>query len=371
MRVLHFLDSVNRGGAEMQALDVMRNAADFGMDLTVVTAGGGGLEEDFINTVGADLIRIKRKLPVDPFVVSKLRKVIKEREIQIVQSYQAVEGLHLHLACLGLTKVKKVLSFQGFIPDSKNRRTMKFLIPRTDANILVSKGLQDALKLDDGLDTTRNSVVIYNGADPQRLRPTGKSLKQELGLSPESRLMGMVANFYKDPRKDQRTVVRSLRSVLASVPRAHFVFAGKTEAGAESYLAECKQICDADGIADRVHFLGARTDVPDILSELDVFVLSSLHEGLPVSLTEAMLAKVAAVVSDIPQFREVTNDGEVVKVFEVGNSEHLSETLIGLLTNDEIRRNLAESAHRHATGNFSISAHMRDLRSLYERLLES
>src|SRR5205085_6830201 len=97
MRVLHLLDTLNRGGAEMQALDVCRNARDFGIDLTLITMKGGVMETDF-RASGVDFEKLNRRFPFDLFLASQLRKIIKERQIEIVHSYQAVEGLHLYAA---------------------------------------------------------------------------------------------------------------------------------------------------------------------------------------------------------------------------------------------------------------------------------
>ena len=141
MKVLHLLDTVNRGGAETLILDVCRNAAEFGIDLTFATTQGGELEEDF-RASGADFVRLHRKFPVDFGAVFKLRKIIKQREIKIVHAHQAVDALHLFLATINLP-VKRILTFHGFIADAKNRRTLHFLIPRMDANIFVSQRLAE------------------------------------------------------------------------------------------------------------------------------------------------------------------------------------------------------------------------------------
>ena len=78
-----------------------------------------------------------------------------------------------------------------------------------DANIAVSRGLAKWLADKDKLDTSKNFTVIYNGANPKRLRPSGKSIKQELGLSADTLLAGMIGNFYRDLRKDQLTLCRA------------------------------------------------------------------------------------------------------------------------------------------------------------------
>jgi Glycosyltransferase len=369
MKVLYFIDSLGRGGAETQALDVCRNAARFGIELTLVTARGGSLEEHFRSS-GVEFLKLERRFPVDLYLVSQLRKVIKERGIQIVHGYQAVEGIHLYLAARGLD-VKKVLSYQGFVSDRKNRLTLKFLIPRMDANLSVSRGLQDWLAETDGLDTRTNFSVLYNGADPNRLQPTGRSLRDELGIPGDAIVFGMNGNFYRDPRKDQLTVCRALPKVFDALPNAHCVFAGGIEPGAEDKMADCLNVCIENGITDRVHFLGSRSDIPDVLDALDVFVFSSLQEGLPVAVTEAMLAGVPMIVSDIEPLLEATDNGNFARVFAVGDFDALAKQMIELGGDTAKRSRLSTDAKQFANEHFSIDAHLRELIKLYNSLFNS
>lgn len=369
MRVLHFLDSLSRGGAEMQALDVCRNAKGFGIDVTFAAAGGGALEEEFRES-GVEYIRLQRKFPVDIYLASQIRKIIKERRIEIAHGYQAVDGVHLYLASRGQKGVKRVLSFQGFIADKRNRLASKFLIPRMDANIAVSRGLQTWLAEKDKLDTSKNFSVIYNGADAKRLVPSGNSLKAELGLEKKSLLFGMVGNFYRDPRKDQFTLCKSLPRVFAEFPNAHCIFAGRVEDGAEGKMADCINFCIEHKIIEQVHFLGGRSDVPDILAELDIFVFSSLHEGLPVAISEAMLAGVPMIVSDIEPLLEATANGRFAEVFPVKNADILSEKIVKLLGGVDLRKDLADKALNYAHQHFSIEAHLSELKKLYQSLMD-
>lgn len=368
MRVLHFLDTLNRGGAETQAFDVCRNAESFGLDITFVTAQGGVMEKDFRLT-GIDFNKLSRKFPVDLYLASQLRQIIKERDIQVVHSYQPVEALHLYLATRGLRKVRQVLSFQGGMsPDWKNRRAIKYLIPRMNANIVVSHGLKEWHKEIDGFDT-ENFVVIYNGADMKRLQPTGKDLRDELSLPKDALLIGMIGNFYRERRKDQLTVCKALPKVFAEIPNAHCIFAGKIERGAEEKAADCINFCIENRIIERVHFLGAREDVSDILAELDLFVFSSLLEGLPLAAAEAMLARVPLIVSEIEPLLEVSGGGKYAETFPAGNAEILSKKILKLLKDPGLREDLANQAAAFAKENFSIEAHLKNLKMLYETLL--
>lgn len=369
MRVLHILDSLNRGGAETQALDVCRNAARFGIELSVFACGGDGLEDEFRST-DVRFFRVNRKLPIDLNVVRKLRSFIKVNKVEVVHGYQAVDGLHAYLATRGLGGVKTVLSFQGgYVPDIKNKWTLNFLIPRMDANIAVSKGLLEELSEVSGLKTAGEFTVIYNGADPGRLEPTGHLVRKELCIPKSSLVVGMIANFYRDPRKDQLTVVKALPRIFAEFPDAHCLFAGMVESGAEPKFEECKRFCIESGFDDRVHFLGGRNDVPDVLASMDVFIFSSLQEGLPVALTEAMLAKVPAIVSDIGPHLEATDNGKFAVVFRTQDAEDLAEKTLSLMKDEKGRTELAEKVHKYALANFSIDAHIFRLKELYERLI--
>ncbi|CAN5489905.1 N/A [soil metagenome] len=367
MRVLHYLDSINRGGAEVQALDVARNAHRYGIELTVVTGKGGALEDEF-RSAGIEFIKLDRKLPVDLFLALQLRKIIRERKIEFVRGFQAVDGIHIYLSTRGLKGVKTVLSFEGFIPDSKNRRSLNFLIPRMSANIVVSRSLQEWLRVTDGLDTDNNFTIVYNGSDLARLAPTGKSLRRELGIDITAPLIGMIANFYRDPRKDQLTLTKALPAVMAEFPQTHCVFVGRTEKGAEAKIADCVDVCVQNNITDRAHFLGSRPDIPDILSDLDISVLSSLQEGFPVTISESMLAGVPMVVSDIGPHLEATNNGEYAEIFPTGDPEILAQKIIKLIRDPDIRWQLAEKSRNYAIENMSIDSHLKHLKELYSSL---
>lgn len=367
MRILQTLDTTGRGGAEMQALDVCRNARRYGVEVTFAAFGDGQLETDF-RAADVEFIKIKRRLPLDFSLVFQLRKIIKERRIRIAHAYQPVEGLHLYLATIGLP-VKRVLSFQGFIQDAKNTQTAKFLIPRMDANIVVSEGLKKWLAEIDKLDVSKNFHVVHNGADRRRIVSDRKVLREELNLRSGDLLFGMIANFYRDPRKDQMTVCRALPEVFAELPHAHCVFVGRTEPGAEAKVEECRRFCAEKNIADRVHFTGGREDIPDVLASLDLFVFSSLYEGLPVAVSEAMLAGVPMILSDIEPLLEVSENGEYAEIFQTQNESELAGKILKLLKDENLRRDLSDRALNFAEANFSIEAHLRRLKTLYEELL--
>jgi glycosyltransferase involved in cell wall biosynthesis len=367
VKVLHILDSLNRGGAETMELDLCRNAAANGLDLTFVATGGGELESEFRNS-GVDFISLKRRLPVDLRLVADLRRIIKERNISVAHSHQPVEALHLYLATRG-TQVKRVLTLHGVYAGTKNKLALKFVLPRMDARVVLGKDLAAWLAQEQGIDESLSFVHINNGVDAKRLLSSGRILRNELGLGKDALLLGMIANFYPDRRKDQLTVCKALPKLFAHARTSEFVFVGGSS-GAPRLFDECFDFCRQQGISDRVHFLGKRPDIPDVLSSLDLFVLSSRWEGSPIAVMEAMMMGIPTVLSDIGPLKEVSSNGKYSELFESGNADDLATLLIELVHEPTRRARLGAKAKRWAIEEFSIESHIAKLLRLYNSLSE-
>ncbi len=352
----------------MLALDVCRNAPHSRLDLTLAATGGGDLEADFQRS-GVEYIRLQRRLPVDLRIVFALRRIIVERRIQVVHCSQAVEGIHAYLAALN-TGCKRVLSFQGYAPDRKNLTALRFLAPRMHANIAVTHAFLQTLGTVEGYDVRRNFHVIPNSVDEERLRggDAGK-LRRELNLPGDALLLGMIGNFSPYAAKDQLTICRALPRVFASAPHAHCIFAGKRFAEAPHLYDDCVNYCREHGILERVHFLGKRADVADVLGALDLFVFSSLRDTFAIAVAEAMMMGVPVVACDIPPLVEVTGGGRYARIFRTGDADDLSKHLVELINDVSLRRELAVSARQWATTQFGIQAHLVRLTELYTKLL--
>src|SRR6185312_5367822 len=357
-KVLHILDSLNRGGAETMALDLCRNAAANGLDLTFVATGGGDLESDFRDS-GVEFLRLQRRLPVDLSLTSQLRQIITDRKIAVVHGHQPVEALHLYLATRGL-KAKRVLTLHGFYPGAKNDLALRFVLPRIDRCVVVSN---EVLRLvsEKGLKSKAEFAVVDNGVDVKRLEMPGKNLRDELGMVAEQVLFGMIGNFSPVAQKDQLTVCRALPEVFKNIPEAHFVFVGGRSDAAPQLFDDCVNFCREAGISERAHFVGKRSDIGAVLQSLAVCVLSSLREGAPISVIEAMMMGVPVLLSDIAPLREISADGKYAVLFKTGDENDLAAKLLGMRANQNQSDKLAESARRWADSKFSIATHIKSL----------
>jgi len=220
-----------------------------------------------------------------------------------------------------------------------------------------------------GLELGEVLSIVHNGVDPSRLRPSGIDVRADLGIPADALVIGMVGNFYQDLRKDQLTLAAAFGRIAAAIPNVYCLFVGKTEKGAEGKFRECKNLIDESGLSEYARFTGPRDDIPDLLAALDLFVLSSFHEGLPIALTEAMLAGIPAVVSDIAPHREATAGGIYAPLFRTADAADLAEKVIDILFDEAKRKQLSAKAKAFAQDNFSIDAHLNSLKRIYERIL--
>jgi glycosyltransferase involved in cell wall biosynthesis len=146
---------------------------------------------------------------------------------------------------------------------------------------------------------TAKVEVLYNPVDVARYRAATRTdeVRASLGAGPGQRLVGTVGRIH--PRKDLETFLRMAALIAAGAPDVRFAIVGAAEAAVEhDYLGRLTALVRELGLDGRVTFAGARRDIPAVMAALDLFVLSSRHEGFGRVIAEAMAAGRPMVVSD-------------------------------------------------------------------------
>jgi glycosyltransferase involved in cell wall biosynthesis len=161
-------------------------------------------------------------------------------------------------------------------------------------------------------------------------------------------------------QKAHEVLLDAVARCLPDVPNLRVVLIGDGDRSAalRRYAAEL-------GITSRTTFMGIRRDVTELLPGFDVSCLSSVHEGVPIALMEAMAASVPIVASDCGSVRDIVTDGKEGFVVPVRDSHLLADRLRLLAGDDQLRRRLGKSARSRAEREFSIEKTARG----YEQLL--
>lgn len=173
------------------------------------------------------------------------------------------------------------------------------------------------------------------GVNVERLQKKEKqsNIRQELGLKEEDFLLLSVGELSK--RKNHQVIIRALEKLKNK--RIHYLICGKGD-----LLQELQALAREKGIEENVHFLGYRTDVVDICSQSDLFVLPSLHEGLSVASLEAMYCGLAIVISDIRGVRDYLKDGENGFICGVQDVNAYAKAIARLVKNKKLRLRMGE-----------------------------
>lgn len=227
--------------------------------------------------------------------------------------------------------------------------------------VAQSRGVAKYLREQEGLLTERIQLV-YNCAELDRL-PTQQSARSALAVEGARPIVGTVGRL--SPEKGHDLLLRAFAEVHARHPQGILLIAG-----AGPWLKHLRGLTAELGIGKAVRFLGLRRDIETVLAALDVFVLPSRTEGLPVALVEAALAGVPIVATDVDGIPEVIEDGRTGRLVAPDSGQ--IATAIESVLGDPTRASLLRDAAQADVGRrFGVPRYVSDLTALYERVIDA
>ena len=317
MRIARILTRMNLGGPARQALAVDPVLSGRGHELRLFAGDPEPGEGDLFATYasrGLDAVRVRGlRRGVNPF-----RDVLARRRLQAELSAFGPEVVHTHASKAGalgrtalrsgkLSRVARVHTFhghvlEGYFPEAVSKRLVRFerrLAEETDRVLAVSHATADDL-LRLGVTSEEKLVVVPPGIDLapllaiERPRRAGGALRTLLGLDGDALLFGVVGRLAEVKQPERALAVFE---VLAERhPELQLVFVGDGELRGS---LERKILALDPARSQRVHLVGAREDMPEVLADLDAVVNVSRSEGMPVALIEAAAAGLPVVASDV------------------------------------------------------------------------
>lgn len=228
----------------------------------------------------------------------------------------------------------------------------------------VSAGVVTSIRTSPWARTLPSMEVLHHGIDESLVRrgpDARRRAREQLGLGVDEVVLGSVANF--TPKKDHRTLLEAFGRVLATGRRARLVLVG-----AGPLLDEMRAVARDAGLADHVVFTGPVPDVPALLPALDLFVLTSLHEGLPIALLEAMATGIPSVVTPVGGTTEMLEDGVHGVFVPCGAPDDVATALSALIDDDALRARMG-TASIEAARRFSVDAAVARMQEVYAELV--
>jgi glycosyltransferase involved in cell wall biosynthesis len=208
------------------------------------------------------------------------------------------------------------------------------------------------------------AITLLNGVntgsfDPMLFNRT--AVRLQLGLPAEAPIMGTVAVFRQQKRLDDWLLLAE--AVWQLLPEAHFVILG--DGPCQAALQE--QVRRQD-MKKQVHFPGRLPDVRPWLAAMDVYVMTSAFEGLPIALLEAMSMTLPVAATAAGGIPEVVRDGKEGFLVPVGQAQRLLEPIVQLLQNPHVRTAMGKAARQRVEEAFSVKRMVRELEHIYEQV---
>ncbi|HEV3478319.1 MAG TPA: glycosyltransferase family 4 protein [Gaiellaceae bacterium] len=360
-RLLVLVTLAEVGGAQAYVASLLPTLVR-GFQVTVAAYGPGPLREAAA-AAGARFVPLRHvRRPISPWRdlagILELVRLLRRERPDIVHANSSKAGVLGRLAAV-LTRVPiRIFTVHGWAFSAHSgaashvyRAADRLMRPLTTATICVSER-ERARGLEARTCDPERTVVIPNAVDVARL-PRASHDDTRASIVSVGRLA---------PPKDFRTLVRALALLPPGAVDALLVGDGPDRAELEAEIARLD-------LGERVELAGERHDVPELLSRANLFVLSSLSEGLPVSVLEAMAAGLPVVGSSVGGVPELVGDGETGFLVEPGNPDELAAAIGRLLADPELRRRMGEAGRERARVRFALEPFWRAHLDLYSREL--
>jgi glycosyltransferase involved in cell wall biosynthesis len=349
--ICQLLHGLRIGGAEVLAARLARQLRDRFRFVFVCldelgTLGQQLREEGFVVEV------LDRRSGLDWGCSLRLAGFLRRQRVALVHAHQYTPFFYGITARLLCHRPAVLFTEHGrHQPDYPRRKRIvanRLLLTRRDRVVGVGEAVRQALIANEGMPPRRVGVV-YNGVDTEAFSNHASeraAVRREIGAGPGDWVMVQVARL--DYLKDHATAVRTFERVLIGRPDAWLMLVG--EGPEEEKIRQ--QVRDRR-LGHRVRFLGLRSDIPRLLAASDVFLLTSVSEGIPVTLIEAMAAGLPVVSTRVGGVAEVVQDGETGLLAPAGDEEALAQKVLHLADRPDLCRQLGQRGRDRANRLFS------------------
>ena len=356
MNIVQIVSGPTVNGAILHSLLLTRELARRGHQLTMVCRPGAWigrqLADDPVEVVHSDLHRWP------PDELQRIAELIRRRQVDAIHTHQS-RAHSFGVLLRWLTGVPCVATAQS--------RHVQLHWMFNDRVVAVSEATRRYHRTFNLVRASRIETVP-NFIDHRRfveVSPgTRERIRRSFGMDDDSPVLGVVGTVI--PRKGLRHLVRAMPAVLAAEPRTRLLVVGPVFD--KPYAVETKADAERLGVARCMIWAGPRDDVHEVLSAVDLFVLPSLEESLPLAILEAMAAGLPVVSTTVGGIPECVDDGVTGTLVPPADGRALAEAIVPLVTSPESRRQMGEAGRRLMLGQFSPKAVTPQIESIFSRV---
>ena len=360
---------MNNGGAETLAIRLADKLDKTKFDVYLCSLSDEGPLRKLIEKKKIKFFTLNTKGGKDVSLIYKLLKAVLKYKISIIHTHNHGPLLYTFLVRIFLKKIfhvhtehinmAKELSYSR-----KDHFYNKIIYKSLDGFISIANHLTHDFKNLYNLKkakvtTILNSIEINNN---KKIFP--QSIRQEFSLDKDSPIIGNISALRA--QKNHETLIKAMRLVVQKIPNAILLIAGEGEDA-----PNLKKNVGNLGLTKSVKFLGYRSDVDNLLAQFDIFVLSSLYEGLPLCILEAMAAGKPIVATDADGTNEVVKDGETGLLVPLKQPKQFAEAILSILSNPDRAAKMGKAARKLVEEQHNMGKMISQYEEFYEKLLST
>jgi glycosyltransferase involved in cell wall biosynthesis len=373
IRILHLITRLPIGGAERMLLGVLRNLDSGRFDSIVCCIQDRGELAEEVERLGIPLVALglMRGGRFDREVIPTLRRLIREKQIALLHAHLYHANLYGRLAAWR-EGIPAIASVHNTYSDRRkwHRHLANRLLARCSFRVTV------------GSAEVERDVLGYDHVDPDRLvrlpncidldrvstSLTVAQAKARLGFAATDLVIGAVGRM--EEQKGHRYLLAAF-AALRKMPELSVARTRLLIVGDGRQRAQTEELAANLGITEVCRFPGSIKDLSEVYRAIDIFVMSSMWEGLSLAMLEAMAAGLPVISTKVGGAHDVLGDNLRGILVPEGDAEALAEALRDLIMDPKKQHHLADSGRNHVRKHYSVAAMTRELAALYEAAVES
>lgn len=315
---------------------------------------------------GVEMIVIPERNKIDFAALRKLRKILRERQVDIYHAHGYKSNFYGLLLRMCGCKIKLMTTVHGWVSKKRRVRFYDFLDKRMQRFfrkvVIVTATLREELI---GYKVAKERIVFIPNAIVTTDFAKGvvtSELRQQLAIPPQAFVVGAVGRLAREKGYD--TLIRSAAQVVRQHPQTYFVIVGE---GAQK--EELQQLIVSLNLQNNVILPGYFSDIRHVFAILDLYVLSSLKEGLPNVVLEAMAMEVPIITTPVDGVVNTVQDREHAIYTPVGDEETMAQNILHVIGDEQLRRKLQKNARTMVEERFCFIERMRNMEKIYSGLL--
>jgi glycosyltransferase involved in cell wall biosynthesis len=366
MKVFYSCLSKSWGGMEMITLTFIKKLLERNIRVELLCIEESRMHIE-ANNMGIIIHSVKAAGYFHPFTTIRISNILKRGSYDLAHT-QASKDLWLLVPALKIRKIDIPLFLTKQVGSFIVKKDLlhKFLYNRVTKAFAISTIIKNNL-----IETTPLSIdkieLLYNAIDTNRFDPDKtdrNKLRKEYNLTNNNLVLGMIARF--TPGKGHEEFIEAAEILSAKYEHLKFLIVGEASRGEDVYANKIKQMA-ADKKLSNIIFTGFRSDTPDILAAMDIFIFPSHAEAFGIALAEALSMGIPSVCANADGVLDIAVDGGTSLLFQNKNSRDLADKIELLINDKPKRKEMGIASRERAVKIFDINLIMDQTIKFYEQ----